>query len=487
MYKPSSLFFFLFFVSLSVFAQKKQPYNPNKKFSAQALKEDFRQLRFAIEEFHAGAFLYTSADSLKKVFDNYEASLTDSLTERQFRNQLYPVTEAVKCGHAGVSSSKARQKYFKKQAIKILPFDLYYIDSQLVVMQNLSKDSSIKIGEIVTSIEGESTANMVKKMFAANGSDGFNLTNRYYSFERGVQFEYTRHYTEKDTFQLQFMDSTKAIRTIRVAALLSDSFPFSKAKLLKPIYKNKGNRFYLAEKDSTIAVLDLLAERMTGYRKFYKKSFKYLNDNKLDKLVVDLRGNGGGFMLNPGDLLGYLLQEKDYVEVIREKKALSIKKALGRKTGVKFTEIFFPLIPSVKRVKDDPRFFHIKIFFKPKKHHFYKGKIFVLTDGGTFSAASYIAAYLKKYNRATFIGSETGGGESGCSAFLMPHIELPNTKLQYRLPLYSVKHNTSPKLIGRGVMPDLLINYQKDNLLKMKDLEMEKVYEMLMKPQNIKP
>ncbi len=477
--KQFSLFFFIFCFSIALFAQKKQPYDPNKKFSAQALKEDFRQLRFAITQFHAGAFLYTSEDSLKKVFDAYEASLRDSLTERQFRNQLLPITEAVKCGHAGISSSKARQKYFKKQPIKILPFELYYIDSQLVVMRNLSKDSTIKVGEIVTSIEGESTAAMIKKMFDANASDGYNLTNRYYSFERGFQFEYTRHYTEKDTFQLQLMDSTKAIRNIRVASILTDSFLFAKPSLLKPIYKNKGNRFYLAEKDSTIAVLDLVAERMTGYRKFYKKSFKYLNNNKLDKLVIDLRGNGGGFMLNPGELLSYLISEKDYVEVIREKRAVSIKKVLGRKTGVSFTEMFFPLIPQVKRVKGDSRFFHIKLFFKPKKRHFYKGKIFVLTDGGTFSAASYIAAYLKKHQRATFIGSETGGSESGCSAFLMPHIELPNSKLQYRLPLYSVKHNTSPKLIGRGVMPDILIDYQKDNLLKMKDLEMEKVYQLI--------
>ncbi len=476
-------FIFCFiFCSFTVFSQKKVPYNPNKKFSPTELKDDFLWLREAIEGYHAGAFWYTPQDSLRSIFNNYEKTLTDSLTERQFRNQLYKVTEAVKCGHAGISSSRERQKYFKKKPVRILPFNLYYIDSQIVVIKNLTKDTTIKQGAIVKSIEGVAAKNIIKTMFEGNASDGFNLTNRYYAFEHGVQFEYTRHFSERDTFNIVFEDSSRVERSLKLAAIISDSFPFVKPKIVQSLYENRGNRFFRSEKDTTIAVLDLQAEKMLGYKKFYRKSFKYLKINKIDKLIIDLRGNGGGFLLNPGDLLGYMIASPDYVEVWRDRKPISMKKAIGGTRWIWFTEHFFPLLPSVRRVKtEDKKRFLLKIGFKPKRKNHFHGKVVVLTDGGTFSAASFIAAYLKKYQRATIIGQETGGGEAGCSAFLMPHVELPNSKLQYRLPLYRVIHNTAFDTVGRGVMPDILIQYNLDNYLKNKDLEMEKAIENLQK------
>jgi hypothetical protein len=469
----------ILFSFFNVFSQKKIKYNPDKKFSPQELKADFQFLQQAIETYHAGAFWYTSKDSLAHIFNNYEKSLTDSLTERQFRNQLYKVTEAVKCGHSGINSSEARQKYFKHKPVRIIPLSLYYIDSQIIILKNHTKDSTLKVGSIVQSIDNVATSTIIKTMFDGNASDGYNLTNRFYSFEHGVQFEYTRYFPEKDTFTLMISDSSKMIRQIKIPTMLSDSFPFVKPKVTKHLFSNKNNHFYLSEKDSTIAILDLQSEKMMGYKKFYKRSFKYLKKNKLDKLIIDLRGNGGGFLLNPSELLSYLIPEPDYVEVWREKKPILIKKAIVGTPWVRFTERYFHWLPNVEKIKNDDNLFELKIKFKPKKRYAYKGKVVVLTDGGTFSAASLIAAYLKKYKRATFIGQETGGGEAGCSAFLMPQIELPNTKLMYRLPLYRVIQNTSPQLKGRGVMPDISVAYKFDNYLKNNDLELEKAIDVL--------
>ena len=190
----------ILFSFFNVFSQKKIKYNPDKKFSSQELKADFQFLQHAIETYHAGAFWYTSKDSLAHIFNNYEKSLTDSLTERQFRNQLYKVTEAVKCGHSGISSSEARQKYFKHKPIRIVPFSLYYIDSQIVIFKNYTKDSTVKVGSIVQSIDNIPTSTIIKTMFDGNASDGYNLTNRFYSFEHGVQFEYTRYYIDDFRF-----------------------------------------------------------------------------------------------------------------------------------------------------------------------------------------------------------------------------------------------------------------------------------------------
>lgn len=461
------------------FTQTEKSYDVNQKFEKKQLIEDCEFLANAIKNYHPAAFQFTRLSTFDSVFTNYIKSLPDSLTEREFRNELYAITEVIKCGHAGISSSKARQKYFKKKPVRLIPLELYCIDSQIVVVKHLAKDTTIQIGAKVTSIDGIATKDILQKMFLSNSSDGYNLTNRFYAFERSVQFEYIRYFPEKDTFTLSFLDKTGNEITKKMAAIVSDSLPLPNQLNSNTIYSNKQNRFYLSKEDSSVAVLDLLVERMMGYKKFYRKSFKYLKQNNIEKLVLDLRGNGGGFMLNPGDLLSYLLPYSDFVEVKRNKNIELPKYIFKGKKWVYFTEHFFHWMPHVTKVKNENDLYWLKISFKPKKKRQYEGKLVVLTDGGTFSAASFIAAFIKKYNRGTIVGNETGGGEAGCSAFLMPQIELPNTKLQYRLPLYQIKHNTQPKLFGRGVFPDFKVKKSLEDILQHKDKEMEMAIEIL--------
>lgn len=46
---------------------------------------------------------------------------------------------------------------------------------------------------------------------------------------------------------------------------------------------------------------------------------------------------------------------------------------------------------------------------KPTKYTGFKGKIFILTDHHTYSAAETFSAYAKATNMATIVGSTTGG------------------------------------------------------------------------------
>ncbi|MFZ4543403.1 MAG: S41 family peptidase [Saprospiraceae bacterium] len=460
----------VFFVNNSI-SQRKIAYNPDQKFSPAQLQTDFQLLRTAIEQFHPGAFLYTPKDSVERYFNLYLATLNDSLTERQFRNQLMKVTEIIKCGHSGISSSDRRQKYFKNRPYKMIPLDLCFVDSQLYILSNFSKDSSLRKGMQILEIEGIAVGDIFKTMYEANGSDGWNGSNRLYAFQHNVEFQYNRFYPEKDTFHLIIKDTLNRAVSTRLAAMLSDSLPFTKGKPKKSIYTNDRNRFFLYEKDSTVAVLDLYAEEVFGYNRFYRKSFRYLKKHQINKLVIDLRGNGGGFLLNPGVLLGYLLDSSDHILIWREKKYIPFKDHLVGRKFVGITEAFFPLLPHVIRDRSNKSRFNLMVQFKPRKKWHFDGSLEVLIDGGTFSAATCIAAYLKKYNRARFIGQETGGAASGCNAFLTPYLILPETKLKYMLPLYRVENQVVAEKFGRGVFPDIETMYNIQDILQGRDLE----------------
>lgn len=477
------IFLYLFTTDITAQPHSKQRYNPDKLYSIDELKSDFNYLRNVIDQYHAGAYQYISKDSINKIFDNYYKTIREPMTERMFRNQLMAVTEIIKCGHSGIASSNARIRYYKKKPIHLIPLGLYVVDNQVYIGKNFSKDTTVNIGTIVKRIDGVHTRKIIRQLYATNSSDGFNETNRSYGYERALQFEYPKLYpTNKDTFDLTILDNNHQEKKLKIAAIIPDSLPQTPQEdTITALYANESNRFYRSDRDSSVAIFDLKEECRNGYKSFYRKGFRYIEKNKIDKLVIDLRGNGGGYLLNPGHFLGYLLPQKDYVEVWRKQQTLS-QKVVKNVAFVKFTEFIFSYLPISKKISSaDDTIYKIRLFFKPKKRYHFNGKVCILTDGRTFSAATYIAAYLKKYSRGIFIGQETGGAAHGCNAFIMPMVTLPNTKLRYRLPLYRVENilNTPPN--GHGVMPDITTKYSIEDLLNKRDLELEKAIEMLNK------
>ena len=56
---------------------------------------------------------------------------------------------------------------------------------------------------------------------------------------------------------------------------------------------------------------------------------------------------------------------------------------------------------------------------KPNKPQ-YGGKVYVLTDAGSFSATGETTGIIKHYNRATFIGEEPGGNPYQNVSGLLP-------------------------------------------------------------------
>ena len=63
---------------------KDEPYDPNKSFSAQELEEDFKILRDALEEGHAGLYRYTSKERFDEHFDSLQISLIKASPKLNF-------------------------------------------------------------------------------------------------------------------------------------------------------------------------------------------------------------------------------------------------------------------------------------------------------------------------------------------------------------------------------------------------------------------
>lgn len=89
---------------------------------------------------------------------------------------------------------------------------------------------------------------------------------------------------------------------------------------------------------------------------------------------------------------------------------------------------------------------------------------------GTFSAGVIFASVLKKYNRAVFIGNETGGNPIIMAGYLInTSWKLPNTKIQISPGTLCTIYDDLNLNQGRGLVPKYMINTTAEDLISNND------------------
>ena len=126
----------VFFYSCSV---SREAFNPEKKYSVEALQQDYRLFRNILEDSHPGIYWYTPKDSMNTVFENGYRSIRDSMTEPQFKNILSSVVTSIQCGHTSVRYSKNYSEWQDTAKVKLFPFGLKFWNDTMVVTLNINR------------------------------------------------------------------------------------------------------------------------------------------------------------------------------------------------------------------------------------------------------------------------------------------------------------------------------------------------------------
>lgn len=119
-------------------------------------------------------------------------------------------------------------------------------------------------------------------------------------------------------------------------------------------------------------------------------------------------------------------------------------------------------------------------FPTPSKWAF-KGNIYVLVDGRTYSAGNTLCRYLKEYADAVVIGEETGTRYEGFAAGSKQYVTLTNSQLRIGIPRYHILFPKSARQTtsNRGTLPDFTIRYTMDDIIQQKDLHMDKANSLI--------
>ncbi|MFN8347961.1 MAG: S41 family peptidase [Spirosomataceae bacterium] len=482
--------FCLFFTACS------RQYDPQKNYSVEQLRQDFSLMRHALEEAHPGIYRYTSPDSIRWIFDQTFQKLDHPMTERQFRRTVNPVFSYIRCGHTDIYPSKDYTRYLKKNKPKEFPLTVYYSQNQLRILQNRTDDSTLTVGTEILSLDGRSVAQVTDEMRRLIPSDGYNQTFKNTVINGSFGSFYRYLYGNNDTFNIMVKDSTgqkralvltftkppkttkktppKPIDTPKPNTVPSTP-PRSKPQIPKP---DKRRNLRISDKDSSVAILDINTFRDYKYRRFYRKSFRQIKEAPIQHLVIDLRANGGGLAAAGINLMSYLMDAPfivyDSLEANRK------RPSFNRHYGSKIQRFMARHFRSKKITPDKIQNIATGKVHKPNRKYAFKGNVYLLTNGGSFSAAAIFPSMIKQYNpRAVVIGRETGGGQYGCNAFISPYLTLPNTRAKVRIPMFKIVLHLPGRDKGRGVMPDIPVEFSFDDVRANRDRDMLKVYELV--------
>jgi C-terminal processing protease CtpA/Prc len=254
---------------------------------------------------------------------------------------------------------------------------------------------------------------------------------------------------------------------------VNDDMKAATGKLMSQPRENLSLRFL---KDPQVAEIRLRYFVGGNFRPWVENTFKTLREKGTETLIIDLRGNGGGDDMYGAMLVSYLTDKPfRYFDRINVN---TITPSFKEHTDLKLDEKQLARFREGAAPNPAGGF-----FLTPKMHpglaeqapgkHPFLGKVFVLTDGGTFSTAADFCAVVHHLKRATFVGEETEGGYYGNNSGMMPTLTLPNSKVKVRLPLYeywnAVEGGDGKR---RGTRPDYVVELKTADVLRGVDAQL---------------
>jgi hypothetical protein len=379
--------------------------------------------------------------------------------------------------------------------VRIFPLGIKAWEKDIaVVSSNLNRrDSVLKRGTVINKVNGRTIATLIDTMFQYVSSDGNNLTHKYQSVSNRGAFGGLLGllFGSPSSYSIDYTDSLGNQRTTVIPAYDPGSDTAARAALRQfaslpqPSSRERRQRKLASIRQLRIDTLNQSAfmdlnSFGRGYflKRFYRRSFRKLRKNNIPNLVIDVRSNGGGSVSNSTSFSRYMAKQP--FKIADSLYALRKGTRYDRFIQNDFwNKLFITLF--TKRRQDG--YYHFGYFerhyFKPKKKNQYTGKVYVLTGGNSFSATTLFVSAVKDQDNVIVVGEETGGAAYGNSAWLIPDVKLPETKIRFRLPLFRLVINKNIPKDGKGVQPEIESKPTVEAIRKNRDYKLDTVLELI--------
>lgn len=463
------------------------PYSPQLKYSPQQLKEDLAVMEETLRRNHPSLYWYASREEVNQSFAKAYAAVKDSMNETAFRTLLNETVSVLHCGHTSVRNSRWYNWFMAGSRPAGFPLGVKITDdSTLVVTSNLYRtDSVLRRGVKLTAINKRTAKQVIDTLFPLVPIDGFSRNFSYQNISNNFGRFYNSRFPDDSVYVIRYLtDAGQELETtLRWYDPKKDTTRRRQRAVPAPTTPSKQQlkllsvRSFRLDSSGQWASLQLNTFTHDLKRSWLRKRFRELRKKNIPQLVLDVRNNGGGLIQSSLLLTRLLKQEPfrftDSITAVTRKirSSARISKGFYANLGMAFLS---------KKINDSLYRFR---YFQKKEYQphrlGYKGNVYILTGGYSFSATTMFLANVKGQENITLVGEETGGGWHGNNGVFIPDLILPHTRLRVRLPLYRIINRQSVTNNGSGVLPDVEVKPSAETIRKNTDPKLEKALELI--------
>ncbi len=428
--------------------------------TAEQAAEDFTILMDAYKE------LFPSLDDIvtPEQFETFKASALEEMKDGISYTDFYKIvrrttsSELVHDSHISLLTSDPRIEGNGRASY--VPNLMMGIINDTIFVTQATRACSDLVGKRVVSIDDRSAAEVisdVEKMIT--GYDGDNRSYRDNMKLRAWNYIYDNEVSKPRSSIVRFEDGTE-YEDIWFDSARAFYTPLLSTKLgyYKRMYESMANNWSYRDLNDSTGLLSI-------------HTF-VLNDVELDamadtiskvsdkeNMIIDVRFNGGGNVKVMNRILSMLIDKcsaalKSHSKVNSNSTFESFRYCTNYSPDMKPFESF-------KEIKDKDGFYAGSEISDdmpaPDSIVNYSGRLYILTDETSVSAATYFPAFLVRNHRAVTVGRETKTGYHYMTAIKFADILLPNSKMQVRIPLVKEVFDdvVTPRTpYGRGLLPD---------------------------------
>lgn len=466
---------------------KKEILKTLTRFSYNNLNQDFNILKNAFIETHVGLWYNTYAqfDSICTV---QKDKIKDNMNALEFYKIVAPLVAYTKEGHCFIHTSDETNLY-TKQNFTYLPFFVKILKGKVFVINNINKSETK--GLMLSKINGESVDSIMKVFLSIEPADGYNITSKYHWIESAFWRYYSYFFPQVKSFNIELinLNTTKHIVLNNIASSTLSDLQKIQQSVIASIPNYINTEPCSIKKDSATGIATLTfntfkksryKDGVTGFKKLLDQYFDTIKEQKIKHIIIDIRKNEGGTQGMEDHLLSHLI-DKPYL------KYKYIEIPSFRYSFIKYSDdaddALYKDLTTDFYFGNDGRYLNMKGHYEGDNvsYNNFKGDVYILISGLTFSGGSEFAALAKNHTTAKFIGEETGGGYYGNTSGSDIFYTLPHTKLTGRIPLckfvVQVKDDSIP--FGHGLIPDYYLQPTITEYLKGQDVEIEYTKKMI--------
>lgn len=425
------------------------------------MKKDLEQLVKVIEG-HPDPYRIIPEDGFNQVVDHIKEQIKEPKTVEEFYKLVSSLVALIKDGHSSLNMPRNWMKNQRKK-FGVFPYKIHVSnDDKLFLLKHYAEDMSIRPGTEVLKINNVPIANFIE---AIDPWISYEIP-RFRNVIIEEQFEQflVLYFGSSADLNLSFADDTETIVENIPEKKFKDAYKDDREERDNKIRAGKPYDYKkITDEIGILSIYSFSVPDIDKYDAFLRKTFRKINSDSIKSLILDVRGNFGGFPRVSSMLIHHLTNkpfktmERSDVKISKAYREYFDEQTLGwslKDFTVQRQSKYHIDIDAVMNNKIGSYKTSIGLFNEEARtlKNEYRGDVYLLTDRVSFSAASSFAAIIKCYELGTIIGDETGGTRIfHANAF---GNFLKNSKIIYGMSSTKL-YTTCPSSEGEGITPDI--------------------------------